>query len=243
MLWVKISLKFWLLFYLISCFISLFYLNFFLISSNKLCYLTEWEQNDIDGGSLKRICICILFYVLRSTCFDCSETEQRETDSYEMNSQFNLIKWGLFQTNEMTLCRSSGALEAAGCRNNQTNWIGDTHLLDFRYSEWTRTNEMKMKRTITAWNMPQMAERHASRTRIFINEAFCVCVCVYVWQQCTSDASLLTIIPGQWTHSPSHAFTRSVISLSPRPLLLHVSFLHPLFCLCRFRFIILSLLL
>lgn len=61
-------------------------------------------------------CSFMAFYLL-----DHSKIEQRETDSYEMNLQFNLIKWGLFQTNEMTLCHSPGALEADGCRNNQMN--------------------------------------------------------------------------------------------------------------------------
>lgn len=50
-----------------------------------------------------------------------SKIEQRATDSYEMNLQFNLIKWGLFQTNEMTPCHSPGALEAGEHRNNQMN--------------------------------------------------------------------------------------------------------------------------
>lgn len=137
----------------------------------------------------------------------------------------------------MTPCHSPGALEAGEHRNNQMNWICDTSAR-FQIQRdpmkwWWR--EQLLRETCHRWQNGTPAGHEYS-----LMKRVCVCMCVCDGQRFTSDASLLTIIPVQWTHSPSHSLTRSVISLSCWPFCLISSFSilsSPYFCFTPFLFL------
>lgn len=160
---------------------------------------------------------------------DPRETEQRETDSYTMNSQFNLIKWGLFQMNEMTLCRSSGALEVDGCRNNQTNWIRDT-ASERGPMKW-RWREQLLCETCHRWQNGTPAGHEYSLMKR------CVCVCdsaAHLMPHCSQSFQC-----SEHTHPLMRSRDLSSLSLSSASLLLHLCSFSILYSLSVF-FVLLS---